>query len=72
MLSVSVGLWVGVGSRYEPAPLNGVCHFIEHLLFKGTKKRSAKEISAGGRGHRRLPERLHQRGDDLFPCPRRP
>jgi predicted Zn-dependent peptidase len=45
MTSVSVGLWVGVGSRYEPAHLNGVCHFIEHLLFKGTKKRSAKEIS---------------------------
>jgi predicted Zn-dependent peptidase len=50
MLSVSVGLWVGVGSRYEPAPLNGVCHFIEHLLFKGTKKRSAKEISEAVEG----------------------
>ena len=50
MLSVSVGLWVGVGSRYEPAPLNGVCHFIEHLLFKGTKKRSAKEISQAVEG----------------------
>ncbi len=45
MVSVSVGIWVGVGSRYEPASLNGVCHFIEHLLFKGTKKRSAREIS---------------------------
>jgi predicted Zn-dependent peptidase len=50
MLSVSVGLWIGVGSRYEPAPLNGVCHFIEHLLFKGTKKRSAKEISQAVEG----------------------
>jgi predicted Zn-dependent peptidase len=50
MASVSVGLWVGVGSRYEPAPLNGVCHFIEHLLFKGTKKRSAKEISEAVEG----------------------
>ena len=50
MLSVSVGLWVGVGSRYEPAPLNGVCHFIEHLLFKGTKKRSAEEISQAVEG----------------------
>jgi predicted Zn-dependent peptidase len=50
MLSVSVGLWVGVGSRYEPAPLNGVCHFIEHLLFKGTKKRSAREISQAVEG----------------------
>jgi hypothetical protein len=50
MLSVSVGLWVGLGSRYEPVPLNGVCHFIEHLLFKGTKKRSAKEISEAVEG----------------------
>src|SRR5664279_6566666 len=50
MQSVSVGLWVGVGSRYEPARLNGVCHFIEHLLFKGTKKRSAKEISQAVEG----------------------
>ena len=50
MLSVSLGVWVGVGSRHEPAPLNGVCHFIEHLLFKGTKKRSAKEISQAVEG----------------------
>ena len=50
MLSVSLGLWIGVGSRYEPAPLNGVCHFIEHLLFKGTKKRSAKAISQAVEG----------------------
>ena len=45
MASVSVGLWVGVGSRYEPAELNGVCHFIEHLLFKGTARRTARRIS---------------------------
>src|SRR5437667_11165424 len=45
MASVSLGLWVGVGGRYEPAELNGVSHFIEHLLFKGTGKRTAKEIS---------------------------
>ncbi len=50
MASVSLGLWVGVGSRYEPPELNGVCHFIEHLLFKGTKKRSAKEISQAVEG----------------------
>ncbi len=50
MLSVSVGLWVGVGSRYESAQLNGACHFIEHLLFKGTGKRSAKEISQAVEG----------------------
>jgi predicted Zn-dependent peptidase len=50
MASVSLGLWVGVGGRYEPAPLNGVSHFIEHLLFKGTRKRSAKEISRAVEG----------------------
>jgi predicted Zn-dependent peptidase len=50
MTSVSVGLWIGVGSRYEPARLNGVCHFIEHMLFKGTRKRSAREISQAVEG----------------------
>jgi predicted Zn-dependent peptidase len=45
MASVSVGIWVGVGGRYEPAGINGVSHFIEHLLFKGTRRRSAREIS---------------------------
>jgi len=50
MTSVSVGIWVGVGSRYEPAELNGACHFIEHLLFKGTKKRTARQISEAVEG----------------------
>jgi predicted Zn-dependent peptidase len=50
MQSVSVGLWVGVGSRHEPPQLNGICHFIEHLLFKGTARRSAKEISQAVEG----------------------
>lgn len=50
MASVSIGVWVGVGSRYEPAELNGVCHFIEHLLFKGTRKRSARDISQAVEG----------------------
>ncbi len=50
MASVSLGLWVGVGGRYETAPVNGVCHFIEHMLFKGTRKRSAKEISQSVEG----------------------
>lgn len=45
MASVSMGIWVGVGGRHEPAPLCGVSHFIEHLLFKGTRKRSARRIS---------------------------
>ena len=50
MTSVSAGVWVGVGSRYEPAPLNGVCHFIEHMLFKGTRRRSARDISQAVEG----------------------
>jgi predicted Zn-dependent peptidase len=50
MASVSLGIWVGVGSRYEPPELNGACHFIEHLLFKGTKRRSPKEISESVEG----------------------
>ncbi len=45
MASVCVGLWAGVGSRHEPARLNGVAHFLEHLLFKGTRRRSARRIS---------------------------
>lgn len=43
--SISLGIWVKVGSRYENASNNGVSHFIEHMLFKGTKNRSAKEIA---------------------------
>lgn len=46
MRSVSVGVWVAVGSRDETANLSGVSHFLEHLLFKGTRRRSALEISA--------------------------
>ena len=45
MASVSLGIWVGIGSRYEAERISGISHFIEHLLFKGTKKRSAKQIS---------------------------
>jgi predicted Zn-dependent peptidase len=46
MRSVSFGVWVGVGSRDETRQLSGVSHFLEHLLFKGTKRRSALEISS--------------------------
>jgi len=44
--SVSMGIWVGNGSRYEPENLSGVSHFIEHMLFKGTKNRTLAELSA--------------------------
>jgi len=43
--SVSFGIWVQSGSRNESVSTNGISHFIEHLLFKGTEKRTAKEIA---------------------------
>ncbi len=43
--SVSVGVWVNSGSRRETGEQNGVTHFIEHMLFKGTTKRSAEDIA---------------------------
>src|SRR5512142_409238 len=43
--SVSVGVWIGTGSRHESSDQNGVSHFIEHMLFKGTEKRSAEQIA---------------------------
>ena len=43
--SAAVGIWVGVGSRYEKAGEEGSAHFIEHMLFKGTKKSTAAELA---------------------------
>jgi predicted Zn-dependent peptidase len=43
--SVSVGIWIKSGSRQENLDSNGVAHFVEHMLFKGTKKRSSREIA---------------------------
>jgi predicted Zn-dependent peptidase len=43
--SVSLGVWVGVGGRDEPDELAGASHFLEHLLFKGTTTRSARQIA---------------------------
>jgi predicted Zn-dependent peptidase len=52
--TVSLGIWVDVGTRHEPAEINGVAHFLEHMAFKGTERRSAlaiaEEIEAVG-GH---------------------
>jgi len=44
--SVALGIWVGVGSRDEDVPHAGATHYLEHLLFKGTRKRTALEISS--------------------------
>lgn len=43
--SISVGLWIENGSRNEDSVNNGISHFIEHMFFKGTDKRTAKEIA---------------------------
>src|SRR5271165_4806512 len=52
--TVSLGIWVDVGTRHEQADINGVAHFLEHMAFKGTDRRSAlaiaEEIEAVG-GH---------------------
>ena len=45
LASVAVGLWVNTGGRHESARENGAAHFIEHMLFKGTRRRSAARIS---------------------------
>jgi len=42
--TAAVGIWAGVGGRHEPARLNGISHFIEHMLFKGTTRRTARRI----------------------------
>jgi predicted Zn-dependent peptidase len=45
MKSVSVGVWIAVGGRHEPEEFCGISHFLEHLLFKGTAKRSSRDIT---------------------------
>ncbi|MDP9292369.1 MAG: insulinase family protein, partial [Verrucomicrobiota bacterium] len=44
MQTVSVGIWAGIGGRFESRELSGVSHFIEHLMFKGTRDRNAKQL----------------------------
>ncbi|MFN7964463.1 MAG: pitrilysin family protein [Acidobacteriota bacterium] len=43
--SAALGVWLRMGSRHEPTRLSGICHFLEHLVFKGTETRTAREIS---------------------------
>jgi len=45
MRSVALGIWVKVGSRNETSHKNGISHFLEHMFFKGTKKRTARDIA---------------------------
>ncbi|HKW53816.1 MAG TPA: pitrilysin family protein, partial [Stellaceae bacterium] len=44
--TVSLGVWVDVGTRHEPAEINGVAHLLEHMAFKGTERRSSLAIAA--------------------------
>ena len=67
--SAAVGIWVGVGSRYEKHGEEGSAHFIEHMLFKGTSRSSAAELAGrmdaiGGQINASLP-RFH-----VLLCPR--
>src|SRR5712672_402281 len=43
--TVSLGIWIDVGTRHEPAAVNGAAHFLEHMAFKGTERRSARDIA---------------------------
>ena len=43
--TVSLGIWIGAGSRSESLPEHGVAHFLEHMAFKGTARRSAQDIA---------------------------
>src|SRR5947208_5197139 len=43
--SVAIGIWVKTGSRHETADVNGISHFVEHMVFKGTKTRTAEDIA---------------------------
>jgi predicted Zn-dependent peptidase len=43
--TVSLGLWVDVGTRHEAPEINGVAHFLEHMAFKGTQRRNARDIA---------------------------
>jgi len=43
--TVSLGIWVNTGSAYETPEINGISHFIEHMVFKGTQKRNALQIT---------------------------
>ena len=44
--SISLGIWINAGSRIEDEEISGISHFIEHMLFKGTKNRTSKQIAS--------------------------
>lgn len=50
MKSVSIGFWAAIGGRHEAREQSGIAHFLEHLLFKGTKRRNARQLSEAVEG----------------------
>ena len=56
MASVSLGIWSAVGSRCERKTESGISHFIEHMLFKGTSRRTAIQISQEIEGVQMVPQ----------------
>ena len=58
--SVSVGIWVKTGSTSETPHENGLSHFIEHMMFKGTQQRSAPADRRRDRPHRRADQRVYR------------
>src|SRR3546814_18013621 len=43
--TVSLGAWIGAGTRHETPEVNGIAHLLEHMVFKGTERRSAQDIA---------------------------
>ena len=64
--SVTVGIWVENGSRFERREQGGISHFLEHLLFKGTERRTRGADRRGDRRGRRRAERVHRQGVHLL------
>ena len=65
--TVTLGVWIDAGSRYEAASNNGAAHFLEHIAFKG-RRTDAAPARSGHRGHGRAPERVYVAGADGLLC----
>ena len=64
--SVSMGIWVKSGSRHEDPTVNGISHFVEHMVFKGTTNRTRRRHRPPGGLHRRQHGRLHRQRNHLL------
>ena len=64
--TAAMGIWAGVGGRHESARLSGISHFIEHMLFKGTGRRSARRIMEEVEGVGGDMNAVHGGGADLL------